>query len=140
MNFEIVRKKFARLGKPRVLDLFAGCGGLSLGFQAAGFTLRAAVEFDPDAARSHGLNFHGGDQKHSRAGDIPNTSPEDLAAELGMGPVADAVDVIVGGPPCQAFARVGRPKLREIDEHPQAFRLSRQSVTIGLIPHRCDYE
>ena len=45
-----------------------------------------------------------------------------MAAELELGPVADAFDVIVGGPPCQAFARVGRPKLREIDEHPQAFR------------------
>jgi DNA (cytosine-5)-methyltransferase 1 len=33
-----------------------------------------------------------------------------------------AFDVIVGGPPCQAFARVGRPKLREIEEHPEAFR------------------
>ena len=36
-------------------------------------------------------------------------------------PVTRAIDVIVGGPPCQAFARVGRPKLREIDEHPRAF-------------------
>ncbi len=125
MSSETVRKKIARLrrgGKPRVLDLFAGCGGLSLGFKAAGFSLRAAVEFDPDAARSHGLNFHDGDAKHSQARDIIATRPEDLAAELGLGPFADAVDVIVGGPPCQAFARVGRPKLREIDEHPQAFR------------------
>lgn len=125
MNDETVRKKIARLrrgGKPRVLDLFAGCGGLSLGFQAAAFSLRAAVEFDPDAARSHGLNFHDGDPKHSRARDIIATRPEDLAAELKLGPVADSVDVIVGGPPCQAFARVGRPKLREIDAHPQAFR------------------
>ena len=38
-----------------------------------------------------------------------------------LGPAVDAFDVIVGGPPCQAFARVGRPKLREIDDHPQAF-------------------
>jgi DNA (cytosine-5)-methyltransferase 1 len=125
MNDETVRKKIARLrrgGKPRVLDLFAGCGGLSLGFQAAGFLLRAAVEFDPDAARSHGLNFHGGDPRHSQARDITATRPEDLAAELELGPVPDSVEVIVGGPPCQAFARVGRPKLREIDAHPQAFR------------------
>lgn len=125
MNLEIVRKKIARLrrgGRPRVLDLFAGCGGLSLGFQAEGFSLSAAVEFDPDAARSHGLNFHGGDSKHSKARDIIATRPEDLAVELGLGPVANSVDVIVGGPPCQAFARVGRPKLREIDAHPQAFR------------------
>lgn len=125
MKTAAVRKKVARLaigGVPRVLDLFAGCGGLSLGFQAAGFSLRAAVEFDPDAARSHGRNFHGGDAAHSKAQDIMTTHPEDLAAELKLGPVADAIDVIVGGPPCQAFARVGRPKLREIDAHPQAFR------------------
>lgn len=125
MSTEAIRRKIARIragGKPRLLDLFAGCGGLSLGFQAAGYALRAAVEFDPDAARSHGLNFHGGDARHSRARDIITTHPEDLVAELALGPVADAVDVIVGGPPCQAFARVGRPKLREIDAHPRAFQ------------------
>ncbi|WP_084507673.1 DNA cytosine methyltransferase [Geminicoccus roseus] len=124
MNPITIKEKLARLragGKPRVLDLFAGCGGLSLGFQAAGFAPCAAVEFDTDAARSHGLNFHGGDPKHSKARDIITTHPEDLAAELELGPVATAVDVIVGGPPCQAFARVGRPKLREIDAHPLAF-------------------
>lgn len=125
MTTEAVRRKIARLatgGAPRVLDLFAGCGGLSLGFQAAGFSIRAAIEFDPEAARSHGENFHDGDPAHSRARDIISTHPEDLASELGLGPVADAFDVLVGGPPCQAFARVGRPKLREIDAHPQAFR------------------
>jgi DNA (cytosine-5)-methyltransferase 1 len=125
MNIETVRKKITRLrrgGKPRVLDLFAGCGGLSLGFQARGFAIRAAVEFDPDAARSHGLNFHDGDANHSKARDITATRPDQLAAELALGPLSESVDVIVGGPPCQAFARVGRPKLREIDEHPQAFR------------------
>lgn len=125
MSSDAIGRKVARIragGKPRLLDLFAGCGGLSLGFQSAGYALQAAIEFDPDAARSHGLNFHGGDPKHSRARDIITTHPEDLVAELDLGSVADAVDVIVGGPPCQAFARVGRPKLREIDAHPQAFR------------------
>jgi DNA (cytosine-5)-methyltransferase 1 len=118
-----IEQKITRLkagGKPRLLDLFAGCGGLSLGFKAAGFDVVAAVESDPDAARSHGLNFHGGAEGHSRARDVCSL-PEDLAVDLGLGPVAEAVDVIVGGPPCQAFARVGRPKLREIDDHPDAF-------------------
>jgi DNA (cytosine-5)-methyltransferase 1 len=120
-----VRQKIARLaagGRPRVLDLFAGCGGLSLGFRAAGFELAAAVEYDPDAAASHGRNFHPGDPRHAIARDITELAPEQLAADLDLGPVASAIDVLVGGPPCQAFARVGRSKLREIDAHPQAFK------------------
>jgi len=122
---ETIARKLARLraGKaPRTLDLFSGCGGLSLGFKAAGFDISGAVEFDPDAAKSHGINFHPGRPEHAVARDIITTDPAQLATELDLGPVSDAIDVIVGGPPCQAFARVGRPKLREIDAHPQAFR------------------
>lgn len=123
MTDHFFQRKLSRLergGRPRVLDLFAGCGGLSLGFQAAGFAISAAVEHDPDASRSHGQNFHGGAEKHCTARDV--CSPlEGLVADLNLGPVAEAFDVIVGGPPCQAFARVGRPKLREIDAHPKAF-------------------
>ena len=116
-------RKMDRLSKgkrPRVLDLFAGCGGLSLGLEAAGFGIAAAVENDPDAASSHGVNFHGGALEHTLPRDVL-TSPEALSRELGLGPVTHAFDVVVGGPPCQAFARVGRPKLREVHEHPQAF-------------------
>jgi DNA (cytosine-5)-methyltransferase 1 len=111
-----------RGGRPRVLDLFAGCGGLSLGFQRAGFEVAAAVELDPDAAASHGNNFHGGDARHAQARDITKLSPEELAEDLKLGEVKSAIDVLVGGPPCQAFARVGRSKLREIDAHPHAFK------------------
>jgi DNA (cytosine-5)-methyltransferase 1 len=107
---------------PRVLDLFSGCGGLSLGFQRAGFEITAAVEFDDDAALSHGINFHNSSPLHTQARDITYTRPDELAAELGLGPVSSAFDIIVGGPPCQAFARVGRSKLREVAEHPEAFR------------------
>lgn len=120
-----LQKKIARIrggGKPRVLDMFSGCGGISLGFKAAGYQIEAAIEFDPDAARSHGANFHPGDDLHAVARDITRTSPADLCLALGLGPVVQAFDVLVGGPPCQAFARVGRSKLREIAEHPEAFR------------------
>lgn len=122
---QAVLSKIARMrhgGTPRVLDLFSGCGGLSLGFKAAGFDIAAAIEFDPDAAASHGANFHPGDPRHARARDITKLTPEDLVEELELGDVVSAVDIIVGGPPCQAFARVGRSKLREIDEHPEAFK------------------
>lgn len=124
MTESIVFRKLKRLcsgGRPRVLDLFSGCGGLSLGFEAAGFYIGGAVEFDADAARSHGLNFHDGAEAHSQAIDITETTPAQLCEQLGLESVADAFDVIVGGPPCQAFARVGRSKLREIEEHPEAF-------------------
>ena len=131
-----IRQKLARVqagGRPRVLDLFAGCGGLSLGFKAAGFEINAAVENDPAAARSHGMNFHDGAEEYCKARDI-SSSPEDLAPELNLGPVEEAFDVIVGGPPCQAFARVGRPKLREIDEHPMAFiRDSRARLSLDWL-------
>lgn len=112
---------------PRTLDLFAGCGGLSLGFDAAGFKTIGAVEFDPDAARSHAVNFMS-DQPHDRflahaaAKDITQVEPADLLRNLGhVGGLEMQVDVIVGGPPCQAFARVGRAKLREVADHPEAF-------------------
>ena len=118
-----VARKLERLRSgqpPRVLDLFAGCGGLSLGLHRAGFHIAGAIEKDMHAARSHGLNFHDAADSHSRARDVA-TSPAHLVRDLDLGPPEDAFDVIVGGPPCQAFARVGRPKLREIYEHPQAF-------------------
>jgi DNA (cytosine-5)-methyltransferase 1 len=126
-----IRTKLNRLeggAKPRVLDLFSGCGGISLGFQRAGFEIAGAIEFDPFAAASHALNFHkdvpdSTRQAHSRARDITQTEPQEFVAELGYtGRPENAIDVIVGGPPCQAFARVGRAKLREIAEHPHAFK------------------
>ncbi|WP_262691994.1 DNA cytosine methyltransferase [Kordiimonas aestuarii] len=124
-NVRLISQKIARLqagGKPRVLDLFSGCGGLSLGFQAAGYEISAAIELDPHAAKSHGENFHTGKPCHSEARDITRTPPKKLTAELKLGEPASAFDVIVGGPPCQAFARVGRSKLREVADHPEAFR------------------
>jgi DNA (cytosine-5)-methyltransferase 1 len=125
-------KKLQRLRtglEPRVLDLFAGCGGISLGFQRTGFDIIGSVELDPLAAASHWLNFHqGGSPDNIKelelAKDITKVEPEELLREqlLKSTPVADVVDVIVGGPPCQAFARVGRAKLREVHDHPQAFK------------------
>lgn len=130
-HFErLVRDKHGRIlagQPPRTLDLFAGCGGLSLGFDAAGFRSVGAVEFDPDAARSHAMNFFRDlpldrFEAHARARDITACEPSDLLRDLGIpGRVESQVDVIVGGPPCQAFARVGRAKLREVADHPEAF-------------------
>lgn len=124
---EVYEKKLTRLAagaRPRVLDLFGGCGGISLGFQSEGFHITAAVEIDPIAVRSHARNFHPGDvERHAVPRDITRTEPAQLCRSLGLGNVQDAIDVIVGGPPCQAYARVGRAKLRDIAEHPEAFKV-----------------
>jgi DNA (cytosine-5)-methyltransferase 1 len=114
--------------RPRILDLFAGCGGLSLGFQAAGCDIVAAMELDELAARSHAINFcknmsHEQIAHHAKSRDITKINPEELIADFDLGFPAHAIDIIIGGPPCQAYARVGRAKLREIAEHPQAFKI-----------------
>jgi DNA (cytosine-5)-methyltransferase 1 len=121
MASKSIRRKIARLkagSPPRFMDLFAGCGGISLGFATAGFELVASVESDAWAAESHGTNFasivhgkHG--PAHYKARDITQEDPSSIFRELGIrGAVDGQVDVLVGGPPCQAFARVGRAKLR----------------------------
>lgn len=118
----LVRNKLARIrggGAIRYMDMFAGCGGISLGFLTAGFTPVASIENDPWAARSHGANFGvrsaGGDRPaHHIPRDAITETAETVFADLQLtGPTNDQIDVLVGGPPCQAFARVGRAKLRE---------------------------
>ncbi|MGD9922150.1 MAG: DNA cytosine methyltransferase [Pseudorhodoplanes sp.] len=126
----VLQKKLDRLARgeaPRVLDLFSGCGGISLGFQAAGCRIEAAIEVDERAAATHALNFHGtadpeAAAHHARPRDISRTEPEEVAADLGLGPAEGAFDILVGGPPCQAYTRVGRAKLRQVAEDPRAFK------------------
>ncbi len=129
MNPKLMRKKkiqrINRDGSPRVIDLFAGCGGLSLGFFSSGFEILGGIENNPEAACTYAQNFHPGNNNDvfSKARDITELSPTDFINELYPGEDSESlVDVIVGGPPCQAFARVGRAKLREVAEHPEAFK------------------
>ena len=119
---ELVCRKLSRIqggAAIRYMDMFAGCGGISLGFLTAGFTPVASVENDPWAVLSHGANFGprsaGGDRPaHHVPRDAVIETPDSVFDDLKLdGPTDDQIDVLVGGPPCQAFARVGRAKLRE---------------------------
>ena len=86
--------------KPTVVDLFSGCGGLSLGAQRAGFRIAVAVDNDPVLPSSYTLNF-----PHTRL------LSADCAALSGATVRANArgtVDGVVGGPPCQSFSDIGK--------------------------------
>lgn len=121
--------KLARVqaGKPlRTIDLFSGCGGLSLGLSSAGYQIAGGIELDAIAARTHAVNFFGHEgtaslKRHSSAHDIRELTPDSFMREvLQIEKPVNAIDMVVGGPPCQAFARVGRAKLREIMQQQQA--------------------
>lgn len=83
----------------KVADLFAGVGGLSLGFEQAGFDVTFAVEFDKDIASAYEKN-HTGTAMYNA--DITKLDANELLAKHGK------VDVIVGGPPCQGFSQKGK--------------------------------
>src|SRR5947209_19654408 len=73
---------------PAVLDLFAGCGGLALGFEAAGF-LTVGFEMDEDCCATYRQSLR---------------SPcHQLRLRVGQ-ELTDGAEVIIGGPPCQPFS------------------------------------
>ncbi len=124
----LVKKQYVASGEdPRVIDLFAGCGGFSLGFRRAGMQLIGAVEQDSLACKTHAKNFFGVEfaenSPHSLAHDITDTDPVDFLGSLGAECASNlGAEVLIGGPPCQAFARIGRAKLREIANCSKAHR------------------
>jgi DNA (cytosine-5)-methyltransferase 1 len=109
MNYSPPANSIGLGGKSRfaVVDLFAGAGGLSEGFRQAGFAVLAGSDSDPDATATFALNFP---ESATITGDIrlPAVKEAVLAA-------ARHADVLVGGPPCQAFSQV-RNHSRLIDD------------------------
>ena len=89
--------------RPIGIDLFAGVGGMSLGFEQAGFDIAAAVEIDPIHAAAHHYNF-----PHTTV--IPRSivglSGKELR-ELAHIDRRTGIDVVFGGPPCQGFSLIG---------------------------------
>jgi DNA (cytosine-5)-methyltransferase 1 len=88
--------------KPKVIDLFAGVGGLSLGFESCGFEVVLANEYDPAIAEAYKYNH-----KNTKmiCGDITS-----LDLEKTFSGYAGNIDVIIGGPPCQGFSQKGQRK------------------------------
>jgi DNA (cytosine-5)-methyltransferase 1 len=82
----------------RLIDLFCGCGGFSLGMERAGFRVLAAVDFNAEAIATFHRNLP--HVPHALQKDLTKFRPQELAKLIGT----DRVDVIVGGPPCQGFS------------------------------------
>jgi len=99
------------LGKaeePIGVDLFAGAGGLSLGFEQAGFQIAAAVEYDPIHAATHEYNFPGCATICRNVSDIDG---DYIRTHSSIGQ-AD-IDVVFGGAPCQGFSLIGKRALED---------------------------
>ena len=87
---------------PTVIDLFAGVGGLSLGFEKQGFNIVLANEYDPSIAKAYERNH-----RHTR---MINQDITTLDLQCVFGKYRNTTDIIIGGPPCQGFSQKGMRK------------------------------
>lgn len=93
----------------KYIDLFAGAGGMSLGFDNAEFENVLAVEYDKCFAETYSFNF----PKHNlKVADIKNISNHEIKKLIGN----KKIDVIIGGPPCQGFSIAGKIGRNFIDD------------------------
>ena len=93
----------------KVVDLFSGVGGLSLGSARAGLPVHGAVDVDPEAMRTHARNFP--DTFHLKT-DVAELTGQSLRHQLGLN--TENIAGIIGGPPCQGFSSIGRRDRRDI--------------------------
>lgn len=91
--------------KPIALSFFSGAMGLDLGIEKAGFEIRLACEVDKFCRQTIALNK----PDIALLSDINQYCPDDIRNAAGLD-ISDDIDLIVGGPPCQAFSTAGKRK------------------------------
>ena len=84
-----------------VIDLFCGCGGLSLGFEQAGYNVLLGIDNWEDALVTFRANHRNGE---TLCADLMRLNPADVSEKIGN----QEVDLIIGGPPCQGFSVAGK--------------------------------
>ena len=89
------------------IDLFCGAGGLSLGFERAGFKCVGAIDISKACINTHKLNFP---DCVSINTDISKINPGEFSKKIGN----KNIDLIIGGPPCPTFSTIGHAKIKSI--------------------------
>lgn len=97
------QKENVRVKKLKALSFFSGCMGLDLGLEKEGIQVILACEIDPATRQTIQINR----PDLRLIGDIRDYSAQEIRAYAGLS-ATDEIDVIVGGPPCQAFSSAGK--------------------------------
>ena len=93
----------------KYIDLFCGAGGLSLGFEKAGFQNVFSVEFNPDCVKTYSKNFPHHNIIFEDIRNIDNSKINELTEN-------SEIDIVIGGPPCQGFSLAGNIGRNSIDD------------------------
>lgn len=117
----------------KVVDLFAGAGGLSLGFmQTRKYDIKVAFENSPYMQETYRLNHPGVEVQ----GDVCAANYDEIKKKYGD------IDVVIGGPPCQGFSNANRQKNHAISQNNmlvkqyiRAIRTQTKSIRYGKCQH-----
>ncbi len=120
------------MNRPIGIDLFAGAGGMSLGFEQAGFDIVAAVEIDPIHCATHEYNFPAATTICASVIDLTGNEIR-RRAKLGT----KDIDVVMGGAPCQGFSLMGK---RAFDDPRNQLVFHYVRIVKELQPKYCIFE
>jgi DNA (cytosine-5)-methyltransferase 1 len=120
------------MDRPIGIDLFAGVGGMSLGFEQAGFDIAAAVEIDPVHCATHEYNFP---RTTTICGSVVDLTGAEIRHRANLGD--QEIDVVFGGAPCQGFSLMGK---RVLDDPRNQLVFHYVRLVTELNPKYCVFE
>jgi len=115
-----------RKKRPIAVDLFAGAGGMTLGFEQAGFDVLASVEIDPVHCATHQFNFP---MCSILCQDVAQLRGSEIRKKSAIG--GREIDVVISGSPCQGFSMMGK---RDVDDPRNSLIFHFQRLVLELKP------